>query len=71
MIFKVLYQPDQVRNPQRELTQAIYLEANSSIEARALVEKNTDYNIELIQELTGNFLDYEQKSPDFKLTEFN
>ncbi|GEL13968.1 hypothetical protein FC15_GL000564 [Lapidilactobacillus concavus DSM 17758] len=71
MIFKVLYQPDQVRNPKREQTQALYLEAASSIEARALVEQNTDYNIELIQELTGNFLDYEQKNPEFKLTEFN
>jgi DNA-dependent RNA polymerase auxiliary subunit epsilon len=71
LIFKVLYQPNAIRNPQRELTQALYLEADSAVAARALVAKNTDYNVELIQELTGNFLDYEQKSPDFKLTEFN
>lgn len=71
MIFKVLYQPDKTRNPHRESTQSIYMEANSSIEARELVEKNTNYNIELIQELTGNFLEFEQKEPGFKLTEFN
>lgn len=71
MIFKVLYQPDKTRNPQRELTQALYLEADSAIKARELVESNTDYNIELIQELTGNFLEFEQSEPEFKLTEFN
>jgi DNA-dependent RNA polymerase auxiliary subunit epsilon len=71
LIFKVLYQPDKTRNPQRELTQSLYLEANSAVEARALVEENTNYNIELIQELTGNFLEFEQKEPSFKLTEFN
>ena len=70
MIYKVLYQPTEIRNPQRELTQALYLEANSSVAARALVEQNTEYNVESIQELTGNFLEYEQKSPNFKLTEF-
>ncbi|WP_261805762.1 DNA-directed RNA polymerase subunit epsilon [Lapidilactobacillus luobeiensis] len=71
MIYKVLYQPTEIRNPQRELTRSLYLEADSLVAARALVEKNTAYNVELIQELTGNFLAYEQKSPDFKLTEFN
>jgi DNA-dependent RNA polymerase auxiliary subunit epsilon len=70
MIYKVLFQPNKIENPVRERTQSIYLEAQSSVEARELVEKNTDYNIELIQELTGDFLDYEQKSEDFKLTEF-
>ncbi|MCI1283096.1 DNA-directed RNA polymerase subunit epsilon [Lacticaseibacillus songhuajiangensis] len=70
MIYKVLFQPNKIENPVRERTQSIYVEAQSSVEARALVEKNTDYNIELIQELTGDFLDYEQKSEDFKITEF-
>ncbi|KRN29383.1 hypothetical protein IV38_GL000267 [Lactobacillus selangorensis] len=70
MIYKVLYQKDQIRNPRRETTQTLYLEAPNAVTARALVEDNTPYNIELIQELTGNFLDYEKKSPDFKLTEF-
>ncbi|MFD1484274.1 DNA-dependent RNA polymerase subunit epsilon [Lacticaseibacillus baoqingensis] len=70
MIYKVLYQKDKVVNPRRETTQTLYLEAPSAIEARALVEANTPYNIEFVQELSGNFLDYEKQSPDFKLTEF-
>ena len=70
MIYKVLYQPTKTENPVRERTQSLYLEAKSSVEARAKVEANTKYNIELIQELTGDFLEYEKKSPDFKIAEF-
>lgn len=53
-----------------ETTQTLYLEAPSAVEARALVEANTPYNIEFIQELSGNFLEYEEKSANFKLTTF-
>ena len=70
MIYKVLYQQDKVVNPRRETTQTLYLEAESAVIARSLVEENTPYNIEYVQELSGNFLDYEKQSPDFKLTEF-
>jgi len=70
MIYKVLYQEDKVRNPKRETTKTLYIEADSAVAARALIEANAPYNIEFIQELSGNFLDYEQKSEDFKLTEF-
>ncbi|MFD1671165.1 DNA-directed RNA polymerase subunit epsilon [Agrilactobacillus yilanensis] len=71
MIFKVLFQEDKHLSPKRETTNSIYLEASSIVEARALVEKNTDYNIEFIQELSGKFLEFEQNEPDFKLTEFS
>ena len=70
MIYKVLYQKDKVQNPRRETPQTLYLEAPSAVEARALVEANTPYNIEFIQELSGNFLEYEEKSANFKLTTF-
>ena len=70
MIYKVLYQKDKIQNPRRENTQTLYLEAPSAVEARALVEANTPYNIEFIQELSGNFLEYEEKSANFKLTTF-
>ncbi|GEK05122.1 DUF1447 family protein [Schleiferilactobacillus harbinensis] len=70
MIYKVLYQPNLTQTPRRESTQTLYLEADNLVAARQLVEKNTPYNVEMIQELTGNHLAYEQKSPDFKLTEF-
>ncbi|MFD1432566.1 DNA-dependent RNA polymerase subunit epsilon [Lacticaseibacillus yichunensis] len=70
MIYKVLYQSDKVRDPRRETTETLYIEAASAVEARAKVEANTPYNIELVQELSGNFLDYEKQEPTFKLTEF-
>ncbi|WP_225047346.1 DNA-directed RNA polymerase subunit epsilon [Lacticaseibacillus kribbianus] len=70
MIYKVLYQPDKIRNPKRETTETLYLQADSAAAARALVEDNTPYNIELVQELSGKFLAFEQQEPGFELTEF-
>ncbi|RMC46327.1 DNA-dependent RNA polymerase subunit epsilon [Lactobacillus sp. ESL0230] len=70
MIYKVLYQKDKVVNPRRETTQTLYLEAENMVTARTMVEDNTPYNIELIQELAGNSLQYEKEHADFKLTSF-
>ncbi|MCH5461140.1 DNA-dependent RNA polymerase auxiliary subunit epsilon family protein [Lactobacillus sp. LC28-10] len=71
MIFKVYYQEDQIRNPKREDTKSLYIDAATEVEARALVAENTDHNIEFIEPLEGKFLEYEQENPDYKLTEFN
>ena len=71
MIYKVYYQEDKARSPQREKTVSLYMEASSSVEARKIIEDNTIYNIELIQELEGNHLDYEKENADFKLVEFD
>lgn len=71
MIYKVLYQTSQIVNPRRETTKTLYLEADNLVTARRMVEENTPYNIELIQELTGNSLAYEKQHADFKLTSFN
>ncbi|MGX4644951.1 MULTISPECIES: DNA-directed RNA polymerase subunit epsilon [Holzapfeliella] len=70
MIYKVLYQENTIQNPRRETTQTLYLNATSLVDAREQIEKNTPYNVEFIQELTGNSLAYEQKSEAFKITEF-
>lgn len=70
LIYKVLYQTSELDNPRREFTHSLYMDAASSIEVRQAVEDNTDYNIEFIQELDEKHLEYEKKSPDFKLTEF-
>lgn len=70
MIYKVFYQETKVRNPKREQTQSLYLEADSEVHARELVEQNTPYNIEFIQALEGSHLDYEKENAEFKLTEF-
>ncbi|GAK47228.1 hypothetical protein LOSG293_030670 [Secundilactobacillus oryzae JCM 18671] len=71
MIFKVYYQNDQIKNPKRESTHSLYIEADTEVDARALIEANTDYNIEFIEPLEGKFLEYEQQSPEYKLTEFS
>lgn len=70
MIFKITYQPTKTEAPRRENTHSLYLEAENKVQARSLVEKNTPYNIEFIQELDEKHLAYEQQNPDFKLTEF-
>jgi DNA-dependent RNA polymerase auxiliary subunit epsilon len=59
MIYKVYYQEDKARSPQREKTVSLYMEASSSVEARKIIEDNTPYNI-----------DYEKENADFKLVEF-
>lgn len=70
MIYKIYYQETKIRNPKREQTHSLYLEAADEVIARELVEKNTPYNIEFIQGLEGNHLEYEKENADFKLTEF-
>lgn len=70
MIYKVYYQEDKIRNPKREQTHSLYLEADSKVEALSLIEENTPYNVEFIQELDGNSLEYEKENAEFKLTEF-
>jgi len=70
LIYKVLYQADKTQSPRREATKSLYLEAKSAVAARQLVEDNTPYNIEFVQELSGEHLTFEQESEDFKLTEF-
>ncbi len=70
MIYKVFYQESKERNPKREQTHVLYIEADSAVDARQLVEDNTPYNIELVYELDGNHLEYEKENADFQLTEF-
>lgn len=70
MIFKVYYQPTKRINPRRENTETLYLKAKSEVEARLLVEENTEYNVEFIEGLDDKALEYEKQSENFKLTEF-
>ncbi|MFC6206136.1 MULTISPECIES: DNA-directed RNA polymerase subunit epsilon [Levilactobacillus] len=70
MIYKVYYQNDNKRNPKREDTHSLYLDAPTEVEARALVEEHTDHNIEFIEAIEGKTLAYEQENPNYKLTEF-
>ncbi|EOL48767.1 hypothetical protein RV11_GL003262 [Enterococcus phoeniculicola] len=70
MIYKVYYQETKERNPKREQTHSLYIEADSDVTARQLVEDNTPYNIEFVQLLEGSHLEYEQENAEFTLTEF-
>lgn len=66
MIYKVYYQENKYEVPVRENTQVLYVEADSKREVRQSL-KDREYNIELIQLLEGNYLEYEQASTNFKL----
>ncbi|MBS9337794.1 RNA polymerase epsilon subunit [Fructobacillus parabroussonetiae] len=71
MVYKVYYQESMDRNPKRENTQSFFLEADSHADAYALAQKNTDFNIETVEELSDAALVYEQADPEFSLTTFN
>ncbi len=51
MIYKVYYQEHPERNPKRETTVSLYLTADSLPQAREIIEENTTYNVEAIEEL--------------------
>lgn len=76
MIYKVFYQETKDQSPRREQTKSLYLEVDAAselegrIQARQLVEKHTNYNIEFIELLSDNHLEYEKTHADFTLTEF-
>ncbi|RRD31226.1 DUF1447 family protein [Streptococcus minor] len=76
MIYKVFYQETKDQSPRREQTKSLYLEVDATselegrIQARQLVEKHTNYNIEFIELLSDNHLEYEKTHADFTLTEF-
>ncbi|WP_314737956.1 DNA-directed RNA polymerase subunit epsilon [Limosilactobacillus urinaemulieris] len=70
MTFKVYYQPDATKRPVRENTQSLYIEADSEAQALLLVEENTDYNIEFVEQLDDKALEYEKQNSNFKITKF-
>ncbi|AFS39929.1 MAG: DNA-directed RNA polymerase subunit epsilon [Leuconostoc gelidum] len=70
MIYKVYYQEHPERNPKRETTISLYLTADSLPQAREIIEENTTYNVEAIEELTDKALTYEKANPDFEITTF-
>lgn len=66
MIFKVYYQENRFEVPVRENTQSLYVEAASEREVRNHL-KDRNYNIELVQLLEGNHLEYEQSSQNYEV----
>lgn len=70
MIYKVYYQETKERNPKREQTHSLYVEADNEEIVHNLLRENTPYNVEYIQLLEGNHLEYEKENADFELMEF-
>ena len=70
MIYKVYYQETKERNPKREQTHSLYVEADNEEIVHNLLRENTPYNVEYIQLLECNHLEYEKENADFKLMEF-
>ncbi|MDW0115878.1 DNA-directed RNA polymerase subunit epsilon [Sporosarcina thermotolerans] len=66
MIYKVYYQENVTQVPIRENTKHLYIESDSERTVREKL-KDRKYNIELIQLLEGEHLEYEQASPHFEL----
>ncbi|MFC7372007.1 DNA-dependent RNA polymerase subunit epsilon [Fictibacillus iocasae] len=66
MIYKVFFQIHANEVPVRENTKTIYVEAGSIAEVRNKL-KDRSYNIEFIQEIKGEFLDYEQSFESYVL----
>ena len=66
MIYKVYFQESNTEIPVRENTKTVYVEAASEREVRDYLS-DRNYNIELVQLLEGNYLEYEKNSPNFIL----
>jgi DNA-dependent RNA polymerase auxiliary subunit epsilon len=66
MIFKVLYQELGNEVPVRERTKALYVEADSEKDVRKKLV-GRDINIEFIQQISGEHLNYEKQSENFVL----
>ena len=71
MIYKIYYQEHPERNPKRETTISMYIEAESLPQAREIVEENTEYNVEFIEELSDKAVTYEKPIPTSKLQHSN
>ncbi|ASI35874.1 MULTISPECIES: RNA polymerase epsilon subunit [unclassified Exiguobacterium] len=71
MIFKVFYQPLRSEAPVRERTEVMYVEGESIRDVRTSIDHLIkDINVEFIREVSGEFLEYEKQSVDYKVATF-
>jgi DNA-dependent RNA polymerase auxiliary subunit epsilon len=68
MIFKVYYQEKITEVPVRENTQTLYVVANSEREVRKKLS-DRPINIERIQSVEGQYLEYERQKEYFEVLE--
>ncbi len=68
--FKVFYQKNNKEIPVRENTKSMFIESSDKPSVlRYLESKN--YNVEYVQEMTEEYLNFEKKSSDFKMVKIN
>lgn len=68
MIFKVYYQEKITETPVRENTKTLYVEANSERDVRKKLS-DRPYNIEFVQAVEGQHLEYERQKEYFEVLE--
>ena len=68
MIYKVYYQESIKEVPVRENTKVLYIEGESTREIRNKIA-DRGFNVELVQEVKGAHLEYEQQNEDYKVLE--
>ena len=69
-VFKVFYQENSKEIPVRENTQVLYVEAHGVPAVRKYLD-DRNYNVELVQELSEAYLEFEKQSEDFKVEKVN
>jgi DNA-dependent RNA polymerase auxiliary subunit epsilon len=68
MVFKVYYQENVKEVPVRENTKSLFVEGESVRDVRKKIG-DRGYNVELVQEVKGAFLEYEKQNEDYKVLE--
>ena len=69
-VFKVFYQENSKEIPVRENTQVLFVEADGVPSVRKYLD-DRNYNIELVQELSDAYLEFEKQAEDFKVEKVN
>lgn len=69
-IYKVFYQEDRLEIPIRENTKSLYIEADDEREIVKYLEEK-EYNVEYIQKLSEQHLEFEKNTTDFVLEKIN
>ncbi|MDO4814110.1 MAG: RNA polymerase epsilon subunit [Gemella sp.] len=69
-VFKVFYQANNKEIPVRENTEVLYVEANNAPEVVKYAE-DKNFNVEFVQELSEQHLEFEKESANFKLEKVN
>ena len=68
MIFKVFFQENAADVPVPEKTKPAYVEGTSERDVRQKL-KSLPFNIEFVQVLDAEYLEFEKQNPDFRIME--